>query len=487
MSGQSQFQSSQDMSTLLAECREIAANTEKCLGTGQTAEATRDLLLDFDHANIALCLRIVEWHRKTLQEAQYGLLMLAESVEQIACGTLFAPSSFERLLAGRRIRRIGLIAFLQERLVLGFPIGSFGGIKMVQASLSCLFDRSVHIRKQGVHRTSPALLLFFVQKGQFSLVMHIAERMLARILPIGAPSIVNTDACKPWENANGFQSITAAFGMHCIMRQMSRGRHMAPQALAHHIRAGFILMQDIGLAQVLLDLLFYRLQLLGTPLHLRFEGANRHGWSQKILDGFTGTFIRQELLLRQVHSNSSYRRTILNGSRDACGKRCPADGLAVRTHLLFGAMLDHHPSFGRHVHHLPTFNTMGDHLPQIVLTAGADLDRIGDHLVWLADLHQGRALMSRLRTWLLLAWLAQTPGLLLPRKAIRRRGQMTIVAIFGQPIFYLLQSAPQAGYLLMQGLIFCPQGRIFCSQCGIFFSKVTPFFFLSHVATLLLL
>lgn len=59
---------------LLAQRREVRANTTKHRHPNFSAEAARDLLLHFDHPKVSLRLIVVKWHRKIVQEPQYSPL-----------------------------------------------------------------------------------------------------------------------------------------------------------------------------------------------------------------------------------------------------------------------------------------------------------------------------------------------------------------------------------------------------------------------------
>src|SRR6266446_10519577 len=104
------LQGGEQIETLFAQRRQVAAKTAKDLGSHRRAEAARDLLLHFDHSNVSLGLGIVERHTQILQEGQHSILVLAETIEQIARRRLFA-STFLRDKT-RRIRRNGLISGL---------------------------------------------------------------------------------------------------------------------------------------------------------------------------------------------------------------------------------------------------------------------------------------------------------------------------------------------------------------------------------------
>ncbi len=109
MTNQSLFQGSEQRPALLAQGREIASDATKGSSAEPGAEAAGDLLLHFDHADIALGLTVVKRHRQVVQERQHGILVGGQAIEQIAGRRLFAssPSAPFRW----RIRRIGLIAF----------------------------------------------------------------------------------------------------------------------------------------------------------------------------------------------------------------------------------------------------------------------------------------------------------------------------------------------------------------------------------------
>ena len=52
------------------------------------AEGARDLLLDFDHANISLSQVVVKWHDEAVQEGQHRLLVVDQAVKQVPRSTL---------------------------------------------------------------------------------------------------------------------------------------------------------------------------------------------------------------------------------------------------------------------------------------------------------------------------------------------------------------------------------------------------------------
>ena len=63
-------QSSEHGTTLLTHAGQIAANHAKGRCSLFAAEGARNLLLNFDHAQIALSLIVGEWDREIIQEGQ---------------------------------------------------------------------------------------------------------------------------------------------------------------------------------------------------------------------------------------------------------------------------------------------------------------------------------------------------------------------------------------------------------------------------------
>src|SRR5437667_12684817 len=115
MTEQDLFQSVEQRSTLFAQGREVSTNATKGSGSGERAKAAGDLLLHFDHAQVAFGQIIVKGHRQIVQERQYGLLLLAQPIQQVASSTLLATSfSFRRRtqvtwLSGFCLQQDGLI------------------------------------------------------------------------------------------------------------------------------------------------------------------------------------------------------------------------------------------------------------------------------------------------------------------------------------------------------------------------------------------
>ena len=92
MTAQSGLQRDEQIHALLAQRRQVASDATKGRRSCFAAEGARDLLLDFDHANIALRLVIVKRHDEAVQEGQHRLLVVDQAVKQVARRTLFRAS-----------------------------------------------------------------------------------------------------------------------------------------------------------------------------------------------------------------------------------------------------------------------------------------------------------------------------------------------------------------------------------------------------------
>jgi hypothetical protein len=145
MTPKSGLQSRQQRQALFAQHRHIAANARKGFRFRRAAEAPGDLLLHFDHAQIALGQIVLTIHAKVFQEEQDRLLVFAQPLQQIAGGTLFAAPVCTRRRQRLRMPPILIIEQFQE---------------------ACLVSRLLHIQEQFLQVGGPDRSLFFCQKDQ---------------------------------------------------------------------------------------------------------------------------------------------------------------------------------------------------------------------------------------------------------------------------------------------------------------------------------
>jgi hypothetical protein len=187
------------------------------------------------------------------------------------------------------------------------------------------------------------------------------------------------------------------------------------------------------------------------------------------LDHFTGSLIRHQLLLHQVDTYCPNGCSILYWRSHVVREGSGADLLTGRAALLLGLMFDHQHTRGGQIDDLAPFHDQALHLVQIVLTVLAGVHWVYDHQIGCLRQLQGVSCMTDLSSRLLAAFLAQTLGL--PMKAIGGRGKMTVMAIFGEPGFQVVDAFAQHPYLVLQG--------------PILLSQLFQFFVFGHVCTLL--
>ena len=80
MTSKSGLQSRQQRHALFAQRGQIAANARKALRSRTAAEAAGDLLLHFDHAQIALGQIVIKIHAEVFQEEQDRLLVFTQPI-----------------------------------------------------------------------------------------------------------------------------------------------------------------------------------------------------------------------------------------------------------------------------------------------------------------------------------------------------------------------------------------------------------------------
>src|SRR5713101_1958517 len=487
MTTQSRLQSRQQRQTLFAQGRQIATNTAKRLCARQTAEAARDLLLHFDHAQIPLGQIVVKIDPQIFQEAEDRFLLFAQTVEQVACGTLFdAPPAPRR---GRRSWS-DVIPFIKHAEKGGFPIEHFQRIEPALSLFSRLLGGLLHREEQVFEIGRPNGSLLLGLKHQLAQHMHQAERMLTVIQEVRGPGIMDADAFENRQDANRIQRVLSSALIHMILGEGRRTGDMLPVSLPRHRHARFVLMKNGSLDQRLFDLVLDGSQLGGRALDQFPYRPFTHLDPQQVTQDFTGAFQRQQLLLVQIDGRRSDHRSVLDGSRHCGGERGQCDVLAAGTLLLFGAVFLHDQPWRWHVHHLPTQCDARLDLAQIVLTGRADRDPMLNHFIWRVGKPQGRSLVYLLPSAFLLALRAQ--AFWLSHKAIRGGGQAAIVAIFRQPILQVFHLLGQISnlflHLLHQQALLREQSFLlldsFITLCHLF-TQALIFFFNRHAFTLL--
>src|SRR5437667_11685811 len=105
---------------LLAQSRKVTADAAEHGHSMFSAEATGDLLLNFDHAQISLGLVVVKRHSKIVQEPEHSPLSLGESIQQITSRALFGSSRCSLRMfrfARCRGRRVGEVTLCEDLII----------------------------------------------------------------------------------------------------------------------------------------------------------------------------------------------------------------------------------------------------------------------------------------------------------------------------------------------------------------------------------
>ncbi len=132
MPTQSSLQSGKQGHPLLAQGRQVATNAAEGQNSGFRAEGARNLLLHFDHPNVALGLIIVKRHGEIFQEGQHQLPTSLKSIEQVVGRMPFARPWQRRAARGWRV---GLPTLFNQPII--FASQSQPG-KRVQADFPAL-------------------------------------------------------------------------------------------------------------------------------------------------------------------------------------------------------------------------------------------------------------------------------------------------------------------------------------------------------------
>lgn len=404
MAREGSLQSRKQRDALFAQGRQVPTDTTKRISASPTAETPRNLLLELDHAHIPLRQIVVKIHTEIFQEAEKGLLVSAQAIEQIPGGTLFASTPCPGWGGGSWV---GQIAFVKQGEKLSFPIHDLQGVKSVFALLASVLSRFFHIQEQIFEIKSPPAVLFFCQKDQFAQQMHVTTGVLTSIQEVRSPSIMDRDPTELWQNPNGFQCGLASVRMDLIVCQGGRAGDMHPMPFACHIQACFVLVDGGRLDQGVFDLLLHLAEVQSTALGEFAQGSFAHLHSQHLFHHLTCSCQWQQLLVDQVESDGSAVRSVLDGSLNSLGERSDGDLLTPRTLLLLYSVFLYDHTWRGDVHDLPMLDPTRRNAVQILLAERAGLHSMLNHFIWFARELQRRPLVSLLPTRFLLALFAQ--------------------------------------------------------------------------------
>lgn len=206
MTTQRGLQSRKDVQTLFAQGRQVAANAaerDRALGT---AERAGDFLLDFDHATILFGQVIAKRNLQVMKEAQNGVLVLAQSVPQIASRMLLGFASFAHR---SRRTRMHLVSFGKQSQKGSGEGGQLWWRETRLTLRASLFGGVFHRQEQSFPFGGPPQAQLFCQKGQFAQERNQTQGVLAAVTEGGRPAIMDTDSGEACQDTNGIQGSLA--------------------------------------------------------------------------------------------------------------------------------------------------------------------------------------------------------------------------------------------------------------------------------------
>src|SRR5882672_6582186 len=224
--------------TLLPHRRHIAADATEALRTGLATKAARNLLLYFHHPQVSLSQIVIKRHPNISHEAQGFSAVLLQAIQQILGFALFLLAA---LAAGWRL----LLAFYRHALTQQPAIALYkalalAGRKRLLAGSDRTLDGGFDFDQQPLHFSSPQQLLRFCQEGQLTQMMGITQGVPTSIAQIRLEAIVDGDAAKLRQDADGFTGPATEFVVVRIVSQLRGGGDVQPLPFTGDIKAGFI-------------------------------------------------------------------------------------------------------------------------------------------------------------------------------------------------------------------------------------------------------
>jgi len=238
-------------------------------------------------------------------------------------------------------RRVGDIARGHDGLVARHE----GGAPRVVDARLAWGPRGRHLvldlPQQRLQVGSPGLLVVLLDRGQFAQVMRVAQRVGAVELPVGLQSVMHADAVEGGQDADHRHRHAAPLGMHRIMRQPRRTRHMHPLQRAVDTHPCLVIAPHVRADQGVLDLIFHPYEARGTGLDRRLQGPFRGRVPERVPPQRARAVVRQQVRGQQIHRQRLDPHPVRHRCGDVGGKRSCAGVPTAGTHLLLGALLTH--------------------------------------------------------------------------------------------------------------------------------------------------
>ena len=428
LTGENAGESVEDRVTLLTQRREVATNAAEVISAVRATKTAGDLVLDFQHPQIALSLIVVKWHPEVVEEGQHGRAMRHQPVEQIAGRGLLGTST----LPGRLGGWVGPQSFSHESgeggLVTGQPLGGQGRLS---GGAGCR-NHPLHAQQQPDEFLHPGLAGLFVQANQLTQQMGVTQGIQPGQAQVRRPGVVHPPTREIQQQANGFNRGAAALGMMRIESQERRADHVHPGCVPGHPHACFVDVRNVRYPQGLPNDLLHPCQLGVGRLLGRGQRAFRRVDPKQIPHCFGGALVGQELVGLQIHRRGLRPWAILN-RLGHLGRKFPRrHRLAYRANLLHCLMFGHSRTRQGDLDHLPPFLTHRSLGGQRCPTASAHFGHMRNNHLGIIDQKTGQAGMTVLATTRLAAAQSQAARVGSLRRSIARRRLMAVMAIFVQ-------------------------------------------------------
>jgi site-specific DNA recombinase len=409
----------------------LAAQAAEGRRAAFTTEGAGDLLLDFDHAQVALCLVVGERDAEVGQEGQHTLRLSQQGIEQILGGSLFGPAAatVPRRPQGRRW--LGGIALGQQRVVLGNPVRLLMGWHLRGAARAPLLDGRVHGQQQVAQVSSPALVVLLRQEGQLAHQMRRAPTVPAR--PVGVvagPAVMRGPPLEARPDANRLGGRVPALGMPGQMGEPARAVDVQPVQLALDAHAGLIGVLVRPCRDEIGDVGHGGRQGDGRLSHPRDDAAIADGAGEQVGQRLARALLGHQLVLVEIDRHGPRVRAVLDGRADLRGTNAAAECPTGRATHLLHLVLGHLQAPRRHVVHLAPLHHRAGHRLQARLTLHTHHRMVPHDHIRSLDRCQGVASMARLPTWLFATRRASTAPL--SSQTVAGGRLAAVVAVLGQ-------------------------------------------------------
>ena len=226
----------EQIAALLAHGGQIGASNAEGVSALGGAKASRDLLLQFRHPNVALGLVVIERNPRIVEEAQHIVGVSAQASEKIGCGRLLDPPA-----SAGFARRFGVEPFAcgEDRLV-SSAIVPKAFLTQRRWHLSSVIGLGLGRAQQVDHLLRPGLSSGLGEKHQFAQVMGVAQRVSAVVVLVRHPAVMHSYTLEPGQNAEGVHGRLAAFVMRSVPTERRGHRRMQPTQPTAHPLPGFI-------------------------------------------------------------------------------------------------------------------------------------------------------------------------------------------------------------------------------------------------------